>query len=316
MLPTIGLLAAGLLILALGAEALVRGAVRLARALRLSSLFIGLTLVAYGTSAPELVVSVFAGLRTLPGIAAGNAIGSNIFNVGVAIGLSALVSPMACRPGIVRREVLVVIATTVVLLLMVVLGQTLVRWEAAGLLLMLVAMTVWSYHKARHVDPPEEATADPAAGVDRSLVSIVLVVVGLLLLVLGGRWVVTSAVQLAGTLGLSTTVIGLTIVAIGTSLPELATSVVAAIRGEPEIAIGNVLGSNVFNLAGVLGITGLLRPLTVPESVVRFDLPVALLFALACIPIGLTGRRISRLEGGALLAGYILYTALLILRST
>jgi cation:H+ antiporter len=294
----------------------VRGSVRLATAAGVSRLFIGLTLVAWGTSSPELVVSGLATLRLESGVAIGNVVGSNIFNTGIVLGLSALVAPITCQAGLVRREVLVVIATTFVLMLMVFWGGDLSRPEAALFLLALVAMTAWSYRKARGGNERNERSDSGNRGERWAVwMSVLVIALGLALLVLGARWVVDGSIELAERLGVSKTVIGLTIVAAGTSLPELATSVVAALRREHDIAIGNVLGSNMFNMLGILGVSGLLRPLTIPDQIISFDIPAALIFAVACIPIGATGHRISRPEGAILVMGYAVYLALLLMRA-
>ncbi len=310
-------LLAGLVLLGIGAEALVRGSARLAAALGLSPLFIGLTLVAWGTSAPELVVTSLASLQNYPGVAIGNAVGSNIFNTGVVLAVATLIAPLPCQTGLVRREVMVVVATTIVLLLMLAWGGQLSRPEAALFLVTLSVMTGWTYRQARRhkIETFRAATHPPAQG-GTVIKNSIFVILGLALLVLGARWVVDGAVALAELLGVSRTVVGLTVVAAGTSLPELATSIVAAARRQLDIAIGNVLGSNIFNLLGVLGVAGLLRPLPVPRAIITIDIPVALIFALACIPIGLTGRRVSRLEGLLLLAGYLGYLAILSTRLT
>lgn len=316
MLEAIGLLALGLTLLAAGGESLVRGASRLASALGLAPLFIGLTLVAYGTSAPELVVTSMAALRDLPGVALGNAIGSNIFNSGVVLGIATLIAPFPCKARLIRREVLLIIFATGLVMLLSVNGR-LARLESTFLLLVLVLYTAWTYRRA--TGNAEDSTIVPTAALTTAsgkLKSGLFIVAGLAMLIIGASWAVDGAVTLAGILGVSDTVIGLTVVAAGTSLPELATSTVAALRGEQEIAIGNVLGSNLFNLLGILGVSGLLRPLPVPSHILRLDLPVALIFALACIPIGLSGGRVSRVEGALLLTGYLAYlTALIYLRA-
>jgi cation:H+ antiporter len=317
MLVAGGILVLGLVLLTAGAEALVRGASQLAVALGLSPLFIGLTLVAYGTSAPELVVSAAASLRGLHGMAIGNVVGSNIFNTGLVVGVTALIAPIGCVAGLIRREAALVVLTTAVLVVLAWNGE-LTRWEAVLLLLALIGYTGWYYRRALQ-------TAGAAVAEFRGrnwrggvppLVHLLLVVIGVGLLVLGARWVVDGAVGLAELLGVSKTLIGLTIVAVGTSLPELTTSAVAARRRQTDIAIGNVLGSNIFNLLGILGFAGLLHPLQVPAHIIRFDIPVALVFALACIPIGLSGRRISRPEGAVLLLGYIAYLTVVIVRAS
>lgn len=313
MVEATGIFLLGLALLAGGGEALVRGASRLATAFGLTPLFIGLTLVAYGTSAPELVVTSMAALRDLPGVALGNAIGSNIFNSGVVLGVATLITPFACKARLIRREVMLIVLATILVLLLSINGK-LARPESTVLLLTLVGYTFWAYRHAitDAADGGDAPKATAAVGSLSNLKSALFVLVGLGMLVIGARWVVDGATVLAAALGVSNTFIGLTVVAAGTSLPELATSTVAAIRGQTDIAIGNVLGSNLFNLLGILGFAGILHPLPVPGHILHFDLPVALGFALACIPIGLTGRRVSRLEGLLLLAGYIAYMASLI----
>ena len=312
VLGAIGLLALGLALLAAGGESLVRAASRLATVLGLSPLFIGLTLVAYGTSAPELVVTSMAALRDLPGVALGNAIGSNIFNSGVVLGIATLIAPFPCKTRLIRREVLLGgFATGLVILLSI--NGRLARPESTVLILILILYTGWAYRRStRNAGSPTIIPAATLAAGPGKLKSGLLVVAGLAMLILGASWAVDGAVTLAGILGISETVIGLTVVAAGTSLPELATSTVAALRGQHEIAIGNVLGSNLFNILGILGVSGLLRPLMVPSHILRLDLPVALVFALACIPIGLSGGRVSRMEGALLLMGYLAYLIALI----
>jgi cation:H+ antiporter len=298
-----------------GAEALVRGASRLAEGLGLSPLFIGLTLVAFGTSSPELVVSLLAAARDLPDVAVGNVVGSNIFNVGVVLGIGALVAPLHCHLTLVRRDAPLVIAVTVALGAFAI-GGSLARWEAGALLAALLLYTAWSYRSAvregrgRPSEEPAPGTSPTghSGGVGRPRPrDLLLTLLGLGALALGATWVVDGAVEIAGALGVSEAVIGLTIVAAGTSLPELATSAVAAFRGESDIAVANVLGSNVFNVLGILGIAGLVRPLAIPSRMLWFDIPVALAFAVACIPLMTSARRISRLEGLLLCLGYVVY---------
>jgi len=312
VLEAIGLLTLGLALLAGGGEALVRGASRLATAFGLSPLFIGLTLVAYGTSAPELVVSSIAALQDLPGVALGNAIGSNIFNSGVVLGIATLISPFACQARLLRREVLLIIAATLLVIVLSLNGR-LGRPEASVLLITLVAYTIWAYRRAT----ANSSDAQPVEGVGKTpshskAISSLFMLAGLAMLVIGARWVVNGAITLASLMGVSDVLIGLTVVAAGTSLPELATSTVAALRNHTDIAIGNVLGSNLFNLLGILGFSGMLHPLPVPSHILAFDLRVALVFAIACVPLGLTGGRISRFEGSILLAGYIAYIVALV----
>jgi cation:H+ antiporter len=309
------LLVSGAALLVAGAELLVRGAARLAAAAGISPLVIGLTVVAFGTSAPELAVSVGATLNGQPDVASGNVIGSNIFNVLFILGASALVAPLTVQRQIVRFELPIMLGVSVLLLALTVDGF-LGRTEGAVL---FGGLAAYMFYLARSGAPAE--TVAGAVGAARSTgraTSVLLVAIGLALLVAGSRFFVDGAVRMASALGVSEIVIGLTIIAAGTSLPELATSVLASIRGERDIAVGNVVGSNIFNVLGILGICGLLGPDALPldRSLIAFDLPVMIAVALIALPIMFTGLRISRIEGALLLLYYIAYTAFLILRAT
>jgi cation:H+ antiporter len=312
-------LAIGLVILTAGAEVLVRGAVGLATAMKVSPLVIGLTVVAFGTSAPELFVSLRSGLAGQPEIALGNVIGSNVFNVLVILGLSALIVPLRVDQQLVRLDVPLMIGISILVYLMALDGR-IGRADGAVLAGGLVAYTVWSIRKSRQENDPavlaEYAEEFPPAktGGLAMVIQVVLVVVGLTLLVTGSGLFVDSAVMLARRWGLSELVIGLTLVAAGTSLPEVATSLMAAFKGERDIAVGNVVGSNLFNLMCVLGLTGLTVPGGIPvdAEAIQQDLPVMVFVALACLPVFLIGYSIERWEGLVLLAFYALYTAALI----
>ena len=312
---------AGLVLLALGAEMLVRGASRLALTFGISPLVVGLTVVAFGTGSPELAVSLQSGLAGQGGIAIGNVIGSNIFNVLFVLGLSALLIPLTVTPQVIRQEIPFMVGVSVLLWGLVFDGH-LGRWESALLFALLVIYTVFLIWQSRRAQKKvqrqfAEALSPPAASAwDRHWpVQVLLVVAGLALLVLGARWLVEGAVAFAIYLGVSKLVIGLTIVAVGTSLPEIATSVIAAIRGERDMAVGNVIGSNIFNILGVLGITGLVAPvgLTVAPGVLGFGILVMLAAAIACIPVAFTGRVIARWEGGLFLFYFAAYTTYLFL---
>ncbi len=325
MAEALGVLAAGLVVLVIGAEGVVRGAARIGERLGVSRLFIGLTIVAAGTSSPEIVVSLEAALRGYPSLAVGNVVGSNIFNIGVVLGLTAIISPIAVQGAIVRREVPIVIGLTA-LLFVLAWGGAIVRFEAGFLLLGMVSYVAWAYRTARaaHLAPPGEPSfADtlsltlpgkgpPRPGALRWAKNLVFLIGGLGLLVMGGRYVIDGAEEIARIADISDTLVGLSVVAVGTSLPELATSVVAAVRKEPEMAIGNVLGSNIFNILFILGLAGVVHPLDVAPRIVSIDIPVALGFALACIPILMSSRRISRAEGVTLLILYSGYVAFLV----
>jgi cation:H+ antiporter len=313
-------LAVGLAVLTAGAELLVRGAVAVAAAMRISPLVIGLTVVAFGTSAPELVVSLRSALAGQGEIAIGNVIGSNIFNILVILGLSAMIVPLRVDRQLIRLDVPLMIAISIAVYGMSLDGR-LDRLEGALLAAGLVAYTVWSIRKSRQENNDEvigeyasefaEKTPSTPA---QTLLNLVLVAVGLGMLVVGADLFVDSAVVLARRWGFSELVIGLTIVAAGTSLPEVATSVVAALKGERDIAVGNVVGSNLFNMMCVLGFTGLFAPDGIPvgTEAMTQDLPVMVLVALACLPVFFISHTIERWEGLVLLAFYGLYTTALI----
>lgn len=313
------LLIGGFALLVVGAELLVRGAVRLAAAAGISSLVIGLTVVAFGTSAPELAVSVGAGLAGRADIAVGNVVGSNILNTLLILGLSALIIPLSVARQLVRLDVPLMIGVSLLVVLLALDGR-IERLEGLLLSAGLVAYVAWSIRLSRRQGQvAQEAgtgSGPPAAGGWRWwLASVSLVAIGLALLVTGAHLMVEGAVAAARALGVSELVIGLTVIAVGTSLPEVATSVLAALRGQRDIAVGNVVGSNLFNLLGVLGLTAMAAAPGVPiaSPVFGFDLPVMLASAVMCLPIFFSGSTISRVEGALLLAYYGLYLAYLLL---
>ena len=309
----------GLVLLILGGELLVRGASRVAAAFGIPSLIIGLTVVAFGTSAPELAVSVRAAMTGEAAIAVGNVVGSNIFNVLFILGLSALVVPLVVSRQLVRFDVPLMIGVSCAVLVMALDGSI---GFGDGVVL-CAGLAAWLVMLGRMSRGEGEADARgtgeaPAGGVARHAVNAALIALGLALLIVGARWLVEGAVTLARVVGVSELVIGLTVVAAGTSLPEVVTSVVASVRGERDIAVGNVVGSNLFNMLGVLGIASLVAPqgLAVSASALRFDLPVMIGVAIACLPIFFTGGRIERWEGGLFFAYYIAYTTWLVLAAT
>ncbi|MDX1653655.1 MAG: calcium/sodium antiporter [Candidatus Competibacteraceae bacterium] len=317
-------LLAGFVLLVLGAEWLVRSASRLAQAAGISPLVVGLTVVAFGTSAPELAVSVQSALSGSADIALGNVVGSNIFNVLFILGLSALISPLVVSLSLIRRDVPLMVGVSVLLYLLA-LNGIIGRLEGALLFAGIVAYTLYAVIEGRRESPGAESQngnqngeAQGPTGMAFVLRNLVLLVLGLGLLVIGAGWLVEGAVAVARLLGLSELVIGLTLVAGGTSLPEVAASVIAALRGQRDIAVGNVVGSNLFNILGVLGITALIAPQGVPVSLpaLSFDIPVMIAVAVACLPIFFTGQRIDRWEGLLFLFYYVAYTAYLILLST
>ena len=313
------LLIAGFVLLLLGAEALVRGASRLAAAFGISPLVIGLTVVAFGTSAPEMAVSTVSGLAGQANIALGNVIGSNIFNIFLILGLSAFIVPLIVSQRLVKIDVPLMILASLMVYLFAWNG-VISRLEGLILFAGIIAYTVFLVRQSRRESKEVQAEYAQEYGDKEPLSPKVvmkdglLILLGLGLLVLGSKWLVDGAVAIAHQLGVSDLVIGLTIVAVGTSLPELATSVVATIRGERDIAVGNVVGSCLFNLLAVLGLAGMVSPsgIAVSAQSLHVDLPVMILTAVVCLPIFFTGKRISRGEGALLLSGYIAYMAYLI----
>lgn len=318
---TFFLFVAGLLLLIVGAEALVRGASRLAAAVGIAPLVIGLTVVAFGTSSPELAVSLKAALSDQASIAIGNVVGSNIFNVLFILGLSALIVPLVVSQQLVRFDVPLMIGLSVLALLFS-LDENFGRMDGILLVAGLVAYVWFLIAQSRKANAESQTDAAvqvaARAGAASGIINLILIVAGLALLVLGSRWLVDSAIAFARYLGVSELVIGLTIVAAGTSLPEVVTSVIAAIRGERDIAVGNVVGSNIFNIMAVLGLTSIIAPagIDVSPAAVRFDLPVMIAVAFACLPIFFTGRMISRAEGALFLSYYAAYTLYLVLAAS
>jgi cation:H+ antiporter len=369
------MLVGGLILLVVGGELLVRGASRVAAAFGISSLVIGLTVVAFGTSAPELVVSIQAGLAGNPDIALGNVVGSNIFNVLFILGICALILPLTVSRQLVRREVPIMIGASFLLLLLV-LDDGIGMFDGLLLFVGVVSYTAWSVIQSRKetaaAKPSDEPiTIDTIAGKSPFwfggavttlgvawlgwwLGWLNLPVVGLLSagtltfiggslfgkggtttagdlahnagfilaglggLVLGAEYLIDGATTIARSLGVSDLIIGLTIIAAGTSLPEVATSVIATIRKERDIAIGNVVGSNIFNILSILGISAIVTPggLSVNPEIVNFDLPVMIAVSVACLPIFFTGFTIARWEGLIFLGSYVAYTSILILTAT
>lgn len=322
-LPLIG----GFLLLVAGGELLVRGAVRLAQRLGMSPLLIGLTLVGFGTSTPELVTSVQAALNNSPGIAVGNIVGSNIANILLILGLSALLCPITVGANALRRDGMVVLASAVVFA-GVSWWWTLDRAVGVSLVLGLASYVIYAYRQEKqapaggHSAAFEKAeahneiapvaapspTRSPGADV---AISLGQVVAGLALVIVGGKYFVDGAIGLARLIGLSETVIGLTVVAVGTSMPEFVTSVIAALRKHSDVALGNILGSNIYNILGIGGLTALIAPTDVPAQIVRFDNPVMIAASLLLVFFAWSGRTITRVEGGILVAGYVAYIALL-----
>lgn len=328
-METAMMLAGGLALLVLGGELLVRGSVRVAAMMGVSPLLIGLTLVGFGTSTPELVTSVQAAAIGSPGIAVGNIVGSNIANILLILGISALILPLAVESRALRRDGGIVVGSA---LLLAAAGWSFGLGRATGLafVALLGLYLFYAYRTERRVSEGHTALFDKAEAaeqVDPALVPpeasggagpggwavpLVTAIAGLTIIVLGGRWLVAGAIDLARIAGMSEAAIGLTVVAVGTSMPELVTSVVAAMRRQAEVAVGNVLGSNIYNVLGIGGVTGLIAPTAVPPEMLAFDIPVMIGASLLLLLFAATGATISRREGGVLLALYAAYVGWLL----
>lgn len=320
--PTIFFFCAGVALLTLGAEALVRGASRLAAVAGISPLVIGLTVVAFGTSTPELAVSVESAYGGQADIALGNVIGSNIFNVLFILGLCAAILPLRVDQQLLWLDVPLMIGASALLFLLA-LDGAISRIDGAILFSGIVFYTVFAIKQGRKESQEVAAEYAGKFGAPNDRVThawpmqLLLIGAGLVMLVVGARWLVDGAVAFARHLGVSELVIGLTIIAAGTSLPEVAASVIASVRGERDIAVGNVVGSNLFNILSVLGLSALVSPsgINVAPAALTFDLPVMIAVALACAPIFFTGHLIARWEGAVFLLYYAAYTGYLILSS-
>jgi cation:H+ antiporter len=321
---TAALLILGTVFLVAGAEFLVRGASKLAAGIGISPLVVGLTVVAFGTSAPELAVSTYAALAGEADIAIGNVVGSNIFNILFIIGLSAIITPLAVAQQLIRLDIPIMVGVSALLLILGIDGS-IGRLDGLLLFALIVAYTVFLIRQSRAESRLVREEYEREFGVGEAektprawAVDLAWVVGGVIMLVLGSRWLVEGAVRVAVDLGVSELLIGLTLIAAGTSLPEVATSVVASLRGERDIAVGNVVGSNIFNILAVLGLTGLASPqgVPVPAEVLRFDIPVMIAVSLACAPAFLSGMIVQRWEGGLFMAYYLAYLAHLVLAAT
>ncbi|MDH4262440.1 MAG: calcium/sodium antiporter [Spirochaetia bacterium] len=312
----------GLILLVIGAEFLVRGASRLSFALGISPLVIGLTVVAFGTSSPELAVSVISAIDGKAGLSLGNVVGSNIFNILFILGISAMIIPLSVAQQIIRFDVPIMIGLSF-LLLIVSLDGNISRIDGIIFILGLLLYTFYIINKSRSEskNAKEEIQTERIETKNGSwewIKNSGLVISGLILLVVGSEWLVDSSITFAKMLGVSEIVIGLTIVAVGTSLPELVTSIVASIKGERDIAVGNVIGSNIFNIMGVLGLSSIIPEsgIAVSPSFIGFDLPIMIAVAFSCLPIFISGGRISRFEGFLFFGYYIMYTTYLVLKVT
>ena len=315
MTATLLFLLLGLVLLYFGAEGLVRGSSSMALRFGVSPLLVGLTVVAFGTSAPEMMVSVKAAYLGQGDISVGNVVGSNICNIGLILGFCALIVPIKVASQIVRIDTPIMIATTALAIALLYDGA-LSRTEGIIFFLLLVVYVVFSIRLAKRqaTDPLAQEFSDeikiPKTGV---ALDVLLVIGGLVMLVFGARFLVDSAIVVAKAFGLSEAVIGLTIVAVGTSLPEFATSLVAAIKKEADIAVGNVVGSNIFNILGILGISAFITPLS-SSGITGIDLGVMAGFALALWGFSASGHRITRIEGLIMMAAYAAYVWLLVAR--
>ena len=314
MLLHIGLVLGGLVLLPLGAGWLVRGSTGIALRLGVTALAIGLTVVAFGTGSPELVLSIQASAAGNGGIALGNVVGSNISNIALVLGAAALIRPLKVRSQLIRREVPIMIAVTVMLGALL-LDGSLGRLDGLLLVVSAVVYTILAYRAAdrSESDAAEEDFEEAYAAPRRSARSDAgLVVIGLVALLLGSQLLLNGAVYIAGELGVSQVVIGLTVIALGTSLPELATSVTSAVRDEADVAFGNVLGSNVLNITAVLGAAALVQPFSI-EGLRVWDFAVFAATAVALLPLMRRGWILSRWEGAILLGGYVAYITSLVI---
>jgi len=303
--------AAGLVILLVCGELLVRGSVALAANMGVSKLVIGFTVIAFGTSAPELVVCIQAAIDGAPGIAFGNVIGSNIANVLLVLGVPALIYPLVCDSRSALRDSLIMISASILFMVLAWNG-TIQIWQGALLVGFLATVLLRSYIRARKEgdEGAEEALEEYEQNMPKNLfVSILFVLMGLIGLILGSHLLVQGAEMIARIAGVSDEIIGLTLVALGTSLPELATSIIAAFRRHGDVAIGNVLGSNLFNITGIIGVTAIVEPMKAPMQVLHFDLWIMLFVSLLMIPIFISKRPIGRTLGGAFCIAYVAYVA-------
>jgi cation:H+ antiporter len=301
-------IALALILLFIGAEGLVRGSSAIALRAGLSPLIVGLTIVAFGTSSPEMVVSVKAGLSQQGDIAVGNVVGSNIFNIAFILGLTALVCPIPVHRQIIKIDAPIALGVALLLVVLLV-DNALGRFEGALLFLGIITYTVMNVVLARKEPALTDSSETPAVSRHWAL-DIAFIVGGLVVLVIGSRLLVEHSINLAQTFGISEAVIGLTIVAAGTSMPELATSIVAAFRKQPDIAIGNVVGSNIFNILGILGLSSLITPLNA-AGISALDYATMVVLTIILIPLLYTGRMLHRIEGAVLLSLYGAYIFIL-----
>lgn len=310
------LIAVGIVLLYFGGEWLVRNAVVLARGWGISPVAVGLTVVAFGTSSPELAASLSAALAGSSQIAVGNVVGSNIFNILVILGLTALIAPIAVQAQFIKREVPIMIAVALLAAALLYFGNDVNRLEGVLLIALMVGYVVLLFRLSQGENAAVQSEYQEEYGDGQTPKATwrtyVGVAIGLALLAVGARVLVMGAVDLARGFGLPELLIGLTIVAAGTSLPEVAASVVAALRRHPDIALGNIVGSNIFNILSILGITALVQPISIPWQTIQRDVWVMLAVSLLLLPFLMSGSRLGRREGALFLVGYIVYVGFLI----
>jgi len=320
VVATILFFIAGLLLLIGGAELLVRGASALAGRLGMTPLVIGLTVVAFGTSAPELAISLQSGIAGEDALLLGNVIGSNIFNVLFILGISAMLAPLIVSKNLIKLDVPLMIGASILLYFFAWDG-TISRIEGGILFVLLltyIGFLIYDARKQHNAQSKDESTQSAESKSRYWVWDAAFVIAGFVLLVIGARWLVDGAVNFAEYLGVSSLIIGLTIVAAGTSLPEVATSILASIKGERDLAVGNIVGSNLFNIMCIIGLTAIILPggIVVQPGVVGFDIPVMIAASIVCLPIFITDSLISRWEGIFFLGYYIAFTVYLILTAT
>ncbi len=319
LLINVVLVSAGLAMLYFGAEWLVRGSINIANKFKISQLVIGLTIVAFGTSTPELSVSISSALEGLPDVALGNVVGSNIANIGLILGLSAIITPILVTKSTVRKEIPIMIGVALILIVISIDGN-ISTIDGILLVIGIVAFTIFSYKSSKKDSNDKSLTTNEShtnnIQVQQSKIipkSIFLVGIGLVLLSFGSFMTVENAVVLAHSFGISERIIGLTLVAVGTSLPELITSVIAARKGHGDLSIGNIIGSNIFNVLAILGISAAIAGISVSDAM-WFDYSIMIVFSAALLIVMKTGFRINRIEGLVLISGYIAYTIFLFLK--
>ena len=312
MMATWMSIAIGLVLLLIGGELLVRGAVASAKALGVSPLLIGLTLVGFGTSTPELVTSVTAAMNGSPGIAVGNVVGSNIANILLILGLAAVIYPMAVNPKGFKRDAIMLVASAIACTVVVLYGR---MGPIIGMLFIASLLAYVGYVYMQEKTAPDEAalvaehrSEDAPKGPKTMVLSLLMAVAGIAVTIYGARFLVDGAIDLAKSYGVSDTIIGLTIVAVGTSLPELAASMVAAIKRQGDVAVGNIIGSNIFNILGILGIAAMVKPISISPNFPAFDIPVMVLATVAMLVVLLAKWPLGRIVGTVFMAGYVAYT--------